>query len=272
MLAMLSLMVLPMRVFAQEATEVSGRAFGISATGPVTIAPTPVVTLPATGGDRTDTVASINQGGISTGVLSVSTSGTLDPGASTATATVNDLAVGVNLAGVATDVVSATTLEATSSSACDEKGTASSTGDSIIEGLTLLGNPVTVTGEPNQTVTAQLPGGAGSVELVINEQVGQQAGDTSELTVNALRVTITVAGTTQTVVVASATSDIVCAAPAGDDQQGGGDDQGGDDQQGGGLPKTGGAPVPMDQSLYAAGTAAATLVGLGIFAIRRRFQ
>ncbi len=269
MLAMLSLAVLPMRAFAQTATEVSGEAFGIEATGVVTIPPTPRVTLPLTGGNETDNVARVDQAGITTGVLEVSTSGTLDPAASTATATVNNLAVSTDVAGVATPVVTATTLTSTSDSFCNEDGTAGSEGESTVENLTLLGANVEVTGDENQTVTANLPGGAGTVTLVINEQAREGTGNMSELTVNALRVTVTIAGTTQTVVVASATSDIVCAAVQGDedDQQGGGDD---DQQDGGELPDTGGAAVPVGQSLYTAGAAIIALAGMGVMAIRRR--
>ncbi|MDP9379754.1 MAG: hypothetical protein M3Q29_06315 [Chloroflexota bacterium] len=283
MLAMLSLAVLPMRAFAQTATEVSGEAFGIEATGVVTIPPTPRVTLPLTGGNETDNVARVDQAGITTGVLEVSTSGTLDPAASTATATVNNLAVSTNVAGVATPVVTATTLTSTSDSFCNEDGTADSEGESTVEDLTLLGEDVEVTGVENQTVTADLPGNAGTVTLVINEQAREGTDNMSELTVNALRVTVTIAGTTQqTVVVASATSDIVCAPVEGDedDQQGGDDDQqdgddddqqGGDDEQDGGeLPDTGGAAVPVGQSLYTAGAAIIALAGMGVMAIRRR--
>jgi LPXTG-motif cell wall-anchored protein len=187
-----------------EATEVSGNAFGISAGGTVTIAPTPSVTLPATGGTETDSVASFSRNGVSTGLVNVTTTGSLAEGASSAEATVDNLLVSV--AGVAIPAVTATSLTSTSQSVCGDDG-AESTGDSVIEGLEVAGQPVNVTGEPNQRVAVDLPLGAGTVELIINEQVG---GD-GDLVVNALRATITVAGVTQTVTVAQAGSDIVCA-------------------------------------------------------------
>ncbi len=282
-LALLALLALPLSSFAQSATAVSGQAFGVSATGTVEIEPTPLVVLPATGGDLSDEVASIDEAGVTTGVLQVSTSGTLDPAASTSTATVNDLAVSLDVlgTGTGTDIVSATTLQATSDSMCNEDGTAESNGDSIIEGLTVLGEEVTVSGEPNQTETVDLPGGAGTVEVVINEQIEQTDENTSALIVNALRVTVTVGAEEQTIVVASAASDVeACTAVLGggedpeddqqDDQQGGaGDGDGTDDGAGGGdLPKTGGAPV--GQAVPFAGTAAAALAGAGVYVVRRR--
>lgn len=287
-LALLALLALPLSAYAQAATAVSGQAYGIAATGLVEIEPTPLVVLPATGGDEADTLASFDEAGITTGVLEVSTSGTLDPAASTATATVNDLAVSLDVlgTGTATDIASATTLQATSDSMCNDDGTAESMGDSIVEGLTVLGNDVTVTGEPNQTETFDLPGGVGSVEVVINEQIAQTEDNTTALIVNALRVTVTVGTETQTVVVASAASDVeACTAVAGGDEgpgDGQDDDQqddgtaGGDDQQDDGaagddqddLPKTGGAPI--GQAVPFAGAVAAAIAGVGVYVVRRK--
>jgi len=56
-------------------------------------------------------------------------------------------------------------------------------GDSRVENLVINGQPITVTGAPNQTVT--LPNGT----AIINEQVSSIVGNTGELTVNALHVT-----------------------------------------------------------------------------------
>lgn len=276
-LALLALLALPLSSFAQAATAVSGQAFGVAATGTAEIEPTPLVVLPATGGDLSDEVTSIDESGVTTGVVQVSTSGTLDPAESTATATVDDLAVSLDVLGTGTDILTATTLQATSDSMCNEDGTAESTGDSIVEGLTVLGEEVIVSGEPNQTETFDLPAGAGSVEVVINEQIGQTDDNTSALIVNALRVTVTVGAEEQTVVVASAASDVeACAAvlggggDPGDDQQGGAGD--GDDTDGGAgggdLPKTGGAPV--GQAVPFASAAAAALAGVGAYLVRRR--
>jgi hypothetical protein len=219
-LSALALVAMPASSYAQEAEAVSGAAFGISAMGEVEIEPTPSVTLPPDGGDESDRVASVNESGITTGVIEVSTTGTLDPAASSATATVDDLGVALDLPAPLPDVpvVTATTLEATSDSTCSDDGEASSTGDSIVEGLVVGDTPITVTGEPNQTETVELPGGAGTATVVINEQIESSDDGISVLVVNALRVTVETADMTQEVTVASAASDIVCV--AGDDGPG----------------------------------------------------
>ncbi len=282
--AMLAMFAMPLGAAAQEAaaTEVSGAAFGISADGTVMIEPTPSVVLPAEGGTVEDEVLDFNEAGITAEVLTVMSMGDLEAGTASSTATVNTLAVGTEVVGLE-NVLTATTIEATSDSVCED-GMAQSVGDVVIEDLNVLGTPVTVTGEPNQEVSVEIPG-VGSVEVIINEQIG---GD-GDLTVNALRVTVTVGGEEQEIVIASAHSDIVCAAVAGDDQQdnqqdnqqddkqddgaGTGDDQQddgtgtGDDQQGE-LPKTGGAPVSALYSVITLGGAA--LAGLGAYAVRRR--
>ena len=241
-LAVLALIALPAVALAQGARTVSGNAFGVSAEGVVDIAPTPQVTLPAGGGQESDRVASLNQAGITTGVLEVRTAGSTADGGSSATATVDGLSV--TLAGETTPAVTATTLRATSESAC-AAGRAESSGSSVVEQLNVGGEAVTVTGAPNQTV--DIPGGLGTV--VINEQIG---GD-GDLAVNALRIRITAAGQEQEVVVAHAESDIAC--NVGDDQE---------DE----LPDTGGSPAgPVSPAIPLAGAA---LAGLAAFGLRRR--
>ncbi len=298
--AMLAMFAMPLGAAAQEAaaTEVSGAAFGISADGTVMIEPTPSVVLPAEGGTERDEVLQLNESGVTTGVLTVTTTGDLEAGTANSVATVNELAV--SLTGLE-NLLTATTIEATSDSSCED-GMAQSVGDVAIEDLEVLGVEVAVTDEENQEVSTEIPG-VGSVTVVINERIGEDG----DLTVNALRVTVDLLGEEQEIVVASAHSDIVCAAvagdnqqddkqddTAGDDQQGdkqddtAGDDQqgdkqddtAGDDQQGdkqddtagddqqGELPKTGGAPVSALYSVITLGGAA--LAGLGAYAVRRR--
>lgn len=219
-LSALALVAMPASSYAQEAEAVSGVAFGISATagGEEIIAPTPSVTLPPDGGDESDSVENVDESGITTGVIEVSTTGTLDPAASSATATVDDLGVALDLPLAEAPVVTATTVEATSDSVCSDDGEASSTGDSVVEGLVVAGTPITATGEPNQTRTVELPGGAGTATVVINEQIETSEDGISVLVVNALHVTVETADMTQEVIVASAASDVVCV--AGDDGPG----------------------------------------------------
>lgn len=233
LVAMLALLAVPVGAFAQGADTVSGSAFGVSASGLINVAATPSVTLPATGGTETDSVAQVNAGAagstLTTGVLEVTTTGDVAAGTSSASATVNNLAV--TLAGVPGDAVSATTVRSTSESACTN-GAAQSTGNATIENLQVLGNNVTVTGAPNQTVNVDLPAGLGTLKVIINHHIG---GD-GDLTVHAIHVMATVGGVDQEVIVAAAHSDINCAA-AGDTggapNQGGGNQQGGNTQTGG---------------------------------------
>lgn len=98
---------------------------------------------------------------------------------------ISNLGVTVGSAGIAADEVLA---QATSSL------TNGSSGSSAISGLSINGQPVAVTGAPNQTVA--IPGG----QMVINEQIPSSNG----ITVNALH--ISVAGAD--VVIGSATAGI----------------------------------------------------------------
>lgn len=80
-------------------------------------------------------------------------------------------------------------------------GIASTSGSSEIAALTINGQPVNVSGQPNQTIT--LPNG----RVIINEQTSAGPGD---ITVNALHVIV---DGVADVVVSSAHADISCAAP-----------------------------------------------------------
>jgi hypothetical protein len=80
-------------------------------------------------------------------------------------------------------------------------------GSSQIAALTFGGTAITVTGEPNQTIT--LPGGA---TLVINEQTPTSNGTSRQIQVNALH--LTVPGVAE-VILSSAESDINCAGTQG---------------------------------------------------------
>jgi len=80
-------------------------------------------------------------------------------------------------------------------------GGPSVSGGSEITGLVANGQPIFITGEPNQTII--LPNG----RIIINEQVSSLNNRTGEITVNALHVIIT--GTAD-VVICSAHADITC--------------------------------------------------------------
>ena len=77
-------------------------------------------------------------------------------------------------------------------------------GSSVVTNLTFGGSAVTVTGQPNQTVTI-----LGVATLVINEQIVNLAA--REITVNALHLTV---GTGEEVILSSSHSDVACATRA----------------------------------------------------------
>lgn len=143
---------------------------------------------------------------LSTGVVSSSTSGGLPAGNANRTessSAVNNLAIDA----LGTVVLNANTLTSNTECTCSV-GIPSCSGTSQITGLavSVFGIPfgITITGAPNQVVT--LPLGTGT--LIINEQASAGAGD---ITVNALNVTLNVAGLAQTnVIISSAHSDITC--------------------------------------------------------------
>ena len=125
---------------------------------------------------------------------------------------------------VAGNTIQADVLSSRAEARCDGTGGASASGSSEILGLVVNGTPITVTGEPNQTV--DLPAGAGVI--VINEQSGTTSGNHSDITVNALHVTVfnpLPGPPLADVVISSAHADIACAAcssPVGDFVTGGG--------------------------------------------------
>lgn len=78
---------------------------------------------------------------------------------------------------------------------------ASASGSSEIAGLVVNGMPISVTGEPNQTVG--LPNG----QIVINEQTSSASGQTATITVNALHIVV---NGVADIVISSAHADITC--------------------------------------------------------------
>jgi len=123
---------------------------------------------------------------------------------------------------VAGNAIQADLLRAQAAATCDGAGQASASGSSEVAGLVIIGQAITVTGQPNQTV--DLPG----LHVVINEQSGSASGNRSDITVNALHVTAFDPLSGQTladVIISSAHADISCAAcppPVGDFVTGGG--------------------------------------------------
>lgn len=200
LLVLLTLPVSAQQVYPPQSY--SGRAFGVSASGPLLgLEPTPEVILPSQGGSDSDRVDSINQPPQTTDFIFVQTiGGGLE---STSNARVQQLQIGDPQLG---ELVSADTIYAASVSECTFEDTevASSRGLTSISGLMILGESVAITGEPNQTVTRAIPGG--TLTVIVDRRIG---GD-GDLTVQGLYVLVEVGGQTQDYIVASAKSDIVC--------------------------------------------------------------
>jgi hypothetical protein len=188
----------------------SGQAFAGGVT--IDVFGQPVVTtnaldtgdLPSTGGGPI-TQSSVGLIALPGGVLTlgdrtVSTSGLGDT--SMSSASVNSLNVGA--LGIS-DLVTAGVITANTSATCPGEVL---TGSSDIANLTVDGDPITVTGDPNQTVQITVPGVA-DVTVVINEQILLPR----SITVNALHITIdALDGLTDIdVIVVSARSGINCA-------------------------------------------------------------
>lgn len=162
--------------------------------------------LPLEGGQFDDVILNVDvdEGPLSlaAAVISAETEGAGSTAESVATIT--DL----NLALEGLVAVTSTTLESTATAQCTSRG-ATVSGDSVIEDLAINGTEVTVTGEPNQMVDL------GPIDLVINEQIENVASDGSfgEITVNALRITVTDPVTSAVlaeVILSSAYADVTC--------------------------------------------------------------
>jgi len=169
----------------------TGSAFGVSATGTVTIAPTPLA-------PPNNTVATIDQPPVLT-ARALSASSTPNATGVTSMASVADVNA---LAGA----VRATLITST----CTASGT-TLTGSSTLAGLTLTGlptgAPITVPVNPAPNTVITIPGVA---TVVLNEQITSNNGQT--LTVNAVRITSLVAAVPQEIIIADSMCTLAAAA------------------------------------------------------------
>lgn len=155
--------------------------------------------LPSDGGNITLTNLGATVGGglVTVGDSTVMTTGAA--GAASSMASVDTLGISLLGTGITADVVQSTTDCACPTGAC--------TGSSTITGLNVLGTPITITGAPNQFVTVTAAGVQANV--YINEQILSPGA----ITVNALRIELTVLATLveTEVIVAQAHSGVTCA-------------------------------------------------------------
>jgi len=174
----------PSSAWPTDATTFSGQATGVRATVlGITAVLADTGPLPPSGGAREASLLDASAGGLSAEVVHASTIGQGDRTRSEASLANVSLALEGN-------TVSATFLAARATAACTEQGPQIS-GSSEVADLVVNGQPIVVTGTPNQTIP-----------LLVG------SGTTGEMTVNALHVTLT--GIAD-IVIASAHADIGCA-------------------------------------------------------------
>ncbi len=183
-----------------DTTQFSGQATGLKGTllGTALPAISDTGPLPPGGGQQETSLLSASlPGGLGTAeVFHSSTIGQGDRSRSEAALANLNLTVGGNTIG-------ADLLMARAMAVCNGNGFSSISGSSEIAALVINGQTITVSGQPNQTVT--LPFNSGQV--IINEQ---KAVDSSDITVNALHVTV---NGVADVIVASAHADVTCIGP-----------------------------------------------------------
>ena len=171
----------------------TGRAFGLSSSGLVSIAPTPDTGSVVTAAAETvapPCVVTIS-GLISAGTLCAGVTTGLDPGTSTASASVQHIGIGV--LGIPAIQIGA--VSSSSTTTCS-----GSTGTATIASVTVGGVPVNVSVKPGANTTVSILG----VTLTFNEQI-PVTGPDKGLTVNAVHIN---ALGLLNVIVASSTSDI----------------------------------------------------------------
>jgi hypothetical protein len=164
---------------ALAAPSLDGRAFGLNVLSPIVVPPTPVVTLPPTGGNQTSSLATVSAsvgslGTLTASALNVQTQGSQSPPSVASSATVASLTIGSGpLAPVAATAIHSECL-------ANESGTTAST---TIASLKVLGVNVNTSVAPNTTVAV------GSLAtLILNEQITDPG--TGTVTVNAIHVKV----------------------------------------------------------------------------------
>lgn len=184
----------------------SGRATvaRVTAAGLVNVRLVDTGPLPSSGGIREEELLNLNL----LGILQSGTARAITVGAgdqSQSAASVERLTL--SLLGLLS--LQAGVIESVAKATCSAAGAASIQGASTLLNLTLNGNPIVISGAPNQTIDLNL--GLARVTVIINEQVGSASGATGDLTVNALHVRATLLGIPLAdVVLSSAHADIGC--------------------------------------------------------------
>ncbi len=185
----------------------SGRAFVVQVKllGGINITLVDTGPLPSTGGSLSKSLADLDLLGITAKLLSATTSG--GGKLATSSAELADLNISLPLLGGLLDA-SALVVQADSKAECVNRKPKVS-GSSVVADLVVLGKPITVTGEPNQTIDV-----LGLAKVVINEQKASVVGQKGDITVNAVHITVAdlpALPPLADIIVSSAHSDITCA-------------------------------------------------------------
>ncbi len=180
----------------------SGRAAGVIVLGPNATSAVDTGPLASSGGTLTTSAPSVNLPGITTGPVSASTSGAGSASQSSTSVT----NARVNAGGYLITVASASSFS--QCICCPGSVEGGCTTTSSITGVTVTdpsGNttPITVDGRFNQVVTIN---GVGTITF------NERATGFGSITLNAVHIDITSGGTNTNVILASAYSDIVCGA------------------------------------------------------------
>jgi hypothetical protein len=168
--------------------------------------------LPSTGGAETAQAASVNLPGVlDAGIANASTIGQSTYTRSEASVAGADL----SLLGLGLE---ATLIRADAEVNCSKKGKASANGSSTITDLVINGQPITISGQPNQTIDL------GLVQVVINEQIKSVSGRNASMTVNAIHVTVLdiLGAPLADVIISHAEASITCVKRGGGGGGGGG--------------------------------------------------
>jgi hypothetical protein len=182
----------PVASFSQATTTFSGEAVALKANAlGISLALSDTGALPASGGNLSTSLASVNVLGLASADALKSTSSGSGSSSQSQTSVAN-----LSLMGglVAADVVKS------NSKATCSGGQASVTGSAEIVGLVAAGQSILVS---NPNLAISLPGG---ISLIVNEQTSSSGGNSGSITVNALHVK----GPSIDIIVASAQSGITC--------------------------------------------------------------
>jgi hypothetical protein len=166
-------------------TSYSGRAVAlriddveIPIPGPIIVADTGA--LPSSGGLLQTSQSDVNIAG---GALTIALATAMTSGSgpeTTSDSTLNDLHIVINTPSNGTVVIDASYIAASASASCDQSGRASVSARVTVQGLTVNGTAVTVTGQPNQIVP--IPGG----KIVIDERANTTGTGTADIAVRAI--------------------------------------------------------------------------------------